>query len=281
MDPFSAIIGTGLGIIGSIFGSGGPSPEQKALTTQETNLMTNLGSMTNERFAQQSQTLNQIQAMISNPAFFEQPGMSAAEYSTRQAQIISSVSHATTAATQNALAEMAGRGGGASSSLLSGPEAEVLGSVAAQGQIAQAGLENQLTAQSYDIGRQLGLERLKGAEALGQLEDPARLADAAASVANAANNQANTTAEATNAKNRSMWGGITGSIGAGMDALSQTFTGSSKRTLPTGATAMPRPNVSNPIWGTGFDASQVPVPDVSGSETDWAGGVNALGAGAQ
>ncbi len=246
----TALIGLGAGIVSGIaglFGAGGPSPEEKALTAEETQLMTNLGSAFNTRFAQQSNVLSQVNGQLSNPAFFEQPGMSAQEYASRQSGIIGTTGRATNRAVQNTLAEMSGRGGGGASPLLSGAETATIGSIEAQGALAQANMENELTQENYAVGRELGQARVKGELQVADLENPVPFAQAAAALGEAAGKQSKTTREATNASSAQSAGRWTGIIGAGVNALGQQF---GKTASPSAPGSSPQANMESTM---GFD----------------------------
>lgn len=224
----TALIGLGAGIVSGIaglFGAGGPSPAEQALTANETQLMQNLSSSFGTRFAQQSNVLGTLNNQLANTAFFEQPGMSAQEYAARQSQIIGSTGQATTSATQSALAAMAGRGAGGSSSLISGPESGVIGGIEAQGALSAAQMENQLTSESYAIGRQLAGQRIAGETEEAKLLSPVDYAQAAAALGATAGKEAQTTREATNAQQAQKVAGFTGLATAGINALGANFGG--------------------------------------------------------
>lgn len=266
----TALIGLGAGIVSGIaglFGAGGPSPEEKALTAEETQLMTNLGSAFNTRFAQQSQLLSGVNSQLSNAAFFEQPGMSAAEYAARQSGIIGSVTGATTHAVQSTLAEMSGRGGGGASSLLTGAETATIGSIEAQGALAEANLENQLTQENYAVGRELADTRVKGELSLAQLENPVPYADAASALGQVAGKQAQNTREATNASSAQKAAGWTGLATAGANALGQVFKSSMTPSITNGSEAgiSDSAGASYDAWTRSLGAPSDWVPGEDGS----------------
>lgn len=134
----------------------GPSSEEKQAQAGTAELAKSMAAAFNTRFAQQSQLLGSLNTAMSPivAAGSSQQGMSAQELATLNTQAINSASAANRNAQMAAGNVLAGRGGGGTSGLISGPEQAIRAGISSD--VANTLATNQLgiTAENYAVGRE-------------------------------------------------------------------------------------------------------------------------------
>jgi hypothetical protein len=195
----------------------GPSGQEEQLANQEASLSTALDNAYKERFATQSQILGQVQDAIGQLRSGNfPPGYSPAVMSQLQTSVLNNVAGATRSARQAAGNAIAGEGGGAGSALVSGPQQEIQGEIAAAGATKQADLLNALNIKSFDLGRENLLQSIGGLQALAGAQDPLGFSGGSTS----ANAQAFNQAKDINQQKNQKWSDIASFASAGLGVLS-------------------------------------------------------------
>jgi hypothetical protein len=198
----------------------GPSGQEEQLANQEASLSTALDNAYKDRFATQTNILSQVQGALGQLQSGNfPPGYSPAVMSQLQASVLNNVAGATRSARQAAGNAIAGEGGGAGSALVSGPQQEIQGEIAAAGATKQADLLNQLNINSFDLGRQNLLQSISGLQTLAGAENPEAFASGASQANQAAFGQAKTINQQKNQKWADITGAVTGLAKAGLGVL--------------------------------------------------------------
>jgi hypothetical protein len=183
-----------------------------------------LKSAYDERFATQNDILAQVQQSLGQLQSGNfPPGYSPAIMSTLKTNVLNQVAGANQSARQAAANAVAGRGGGAASSLVSGPQQQIQGEIASASAKQQADLLSALDVKSFDLGRENLMARISGLNTLAGEEAPLQFGQEASS----SNSQAFSQAKTIQQQKGQMWadiaGGITGAAKAGLGVLSGGF----------------------------------------------------------
>lgn len=198
---------------------GGPSDteisEQHELASFSSMLKSNYSTL----FAEQKGVLDTINNSI-NPILTAGPnahGMSGAELAARQATAVATSGAAAQQAEQAARLYSAGRGGGATSGVMSGIDAQIQGTIASQGAQAEASRLNQITAEDFQLGRENFWRAEGGASALAGELSPNAAMSGSLSGGQAAFGEAKTMADQSNQMWKDIAGFATAAVGAGTD----------------------------------------------------------------
>lgn len=201
-------------------GPSGPSGSEEALANQEASLSTSLMNAFNDRLGKQNNILGQVQAALGQLQSGNfPPGYSPSVMSALQTKALNQVAGATRSAQQAAGNAIAGQGGGAGSSLESGIQQQIRGSIAATGATQQADLLNQLNIKSYDVGRENLLQSISGLQALAGAENPEAFASGASATNQQAFGQAGKIRQEKAQAAAGKWGAITGIAEAGLNLI--------------------------------------------------------------
>jgi hypothetical protein len=159
----------------------GPSQEERQQMAVQTQMEQDLMGAFNQRLYQQKETIGSLNTALSNVAAGKfPPGMDATTMAALQSRALTTTSNAYRNAAQAAGNAIAGRwGGGADpSGVLSGPEAQVFGEIAAKGAAQESDLLQQLQVENSQLGREDYMGYIKGLETMADLQDPSKLAGA-------------------------------------------------------------------------------------------------------
>jgi hypothetical protein len=166
----------------SLFTQGcGPSQAEKEQMAVQTQMESTLMNAFNQRLQNQQETISSLNTALSNVAAGKfPPGMDATTMATFQSRALTTTSNAYRNAAQAAGNAIAARGGGAAdpSGVLSGPEAQVFGEIAAKGAAQESDLLQQLQVENFQLGREDYMGYIKGLETMADLQDPSKLAGA-------------------------------------------------------------------------------------------------------
>jgi hypothetical protein len=170
-----------MGFFSDLFG--GPSSQEKNLASRESNLAATMNQDFNQRFAGQSQVLQNLTGQLTPIAELgpNQQGFSAPELAAMNTQAINASAAATRNAQQTVGATLAGRGGGGGSGLVSGIDAQIRGSIASAGANELAGAQNEITQRNYETGRKNFWSATAGEDALAKAYNPAEYGSMASS----------------------------------------------------------------------------------------------------
>jgi hypothetical protein len=174
------LISTAVGGLTSLFTKGcGPSAEEKQQFAMQTDIERHLMDSFNTRLADQKGTINQLNLGLSNLAAGKfPPGMDAATLASFTSGAITRTAASYRNAAQAVQSAMAGRGGGAAdpTGTLSGPEAMVVGDIAAKGAMEESELLQQVQQENWQAGRENYMNYISGLSKMAELQDPSRLA---------------------------------------------------------------------------------------------------------
>lgn len=174
------LISTAVGGLTSLFTKGcGPSAEEKQQMAAQTDIERHLMDAFNTRLADQKNTINQLNIGLSNIAAGKfPPGMDAATLASFTSGALTRTAASYKNAAQAVQGALAGRGGGGASptGVLSGPEAMVVGDIAAKGAMEESELLQNVQQQNWQAGRENYLNYVEGLNKMAELQDPSRLA---------------------------------------------------------------------------------------------------------
>jgi hypothetical protein len=191
----AAIVAPIIGGLASLFTGGcGPSAEERQQMAAQTSMEQDLMTAFNQRLSAQKETIGQLNTALSNAAAGKfPPGMDPTTLAAFTSRAMVTTSRAYQQAAQAAQGAIAGRGGGLADSggLLSGPEAQVIGDVAAKGAATESDLLNQVQLEDFQLGREDYMSYITGLEKMADLQSPDSLAGDAIN----ASKLASTTAE--------------------------------------------------------------------------------------
>ena len=166
-----------MGFFSSLFGGGGPTPQQEALAGQAASM----SAVYNQAFQSQLAGLTDVQNKLSSyltPIANLGPnaqGFSAPELAAMNTQAINEAGAAARNAAMVTGTTLAGRGGGASSGIVSGIEAGIKGSEASAAASQLAAAQEAITQKNYDVGRQNFWNATAGEQALAGTFNPAAI----------------------------------------------------------------------------------------------------------
>lgn len=198
---------------------GGPSSTEVSEQHQLANFTSMLQNNYSTLFSKQADVLTQIGNSL-NPIITAGPnahGMSGEELHARQATAIATSGAAAQQAEQAARLYSAGRGGGGTSGVMSGIDAQIQAGIASQGAQAEASRLNQITAEDYSIGREQFWRAEGGEQALAGQLSPNAAMSGSLSGGQAAFGEAKTMADQSNQMWKDIAGFATAAVGAGTD----------------------------------------------------------------
>jgi len=169
------------GIVSAFTGGCGPSAEEKQQMTMQTSMESDLMSAFNQRLGEQKDTINQLSTALSNAAAGKfPPGMDPTTLASFTSKAMVTTSRAYQNAAQAAGNAIAARGDGTAdpSGVLSGPEAQIFGDIAAKGAAQESDLLMQVQYEDWQAGREDYMGYIKGLETMAELQDPAKMAGA-------------------------------------------------------------------------------------------------------
>jgi len=134
---------------------GGPSRQQEQLASQQSSLAATLASNYGERFGQQSQIFQNLTNQLTPIANLgpSQQGFSPQELAALNTQAINASGAAARNAAQATGSVLAGQGGGGTSGLVSGIEAQIRGTEASAAANQLASAQNEIVQRNYETGR--------------------------------------------------------------------------------------------------------------------------------
>lgn len=251
-----------MGILGALFGGGGPSTQEQAIASDENifakELMQDYGTL----FSEQQGTLQQLRGAYSSiinqgP---NQHGFSSDVLNALHTQLLNSNAAGYRNSAQAVRNFLAGQGGGASSGITSGIAAQVEGAIAAEASNKLTSGQTNIMLQDYATGRQNWQTALSGATSLAGLENPTPTGGLAGQELGAAFGSADKIKKEKDAAAAAKWGAITGlattalTMGAGGFAAlgaGESFGEGAKDFLSgmAGGTGAPPPGVSGDFGG--------------------------------
>lgn len=178
----AAFIAPAIGSVVSAFTGGcGPSAEEKHQLGMQTSMEQDLMLAFNSRLGAQRDTISQLNSALANVAAGKfPPGMDPTTLASFTSKAMVTTSQAYRNAAQAAGNAIAARGGGGAdpSGVLSGPEAQVFGDIAAKGAAEESDLLMQVQYENWQAGREDYMSYIKGLSTMAELQDPAKLAGA-------------------------------------------------------------------------------------------------------
>jgi hypothetical protein len=170
-----------MGFWSSLFG--GPSSEEKQLAGQEKSLAGAFQGAFSNQLAGQTNVLNNLGQQLTPIASLgpNQQGYNSAVLSAMNAAAINNAGAAARNAQMATGAVLAGRGGGGSSGLVSGIEAQIQGSEASAAANQLAAAQNQIVQNNYATGRENFWNATTGEQNLARAYNPAQYGDLASS----------------------------------------------------------------------------------------------------
>ncbi|SRR6266851_2309231 len=201
-----------MGILGALFGGGGPSTQEQAIAQDENifakELMQDYGTM----FSQQQDTLHQLRGAYSSIIAQgpNQHGFSSDVLNALHTQLINSNAAGYRNSAQAVRNFLAGQGGGATSGVTSGIAAQVEASIASEASNKLAAGQTGITLQDYATGRENWKTALSGATSLAGLESATPTGSLAGSELSQAFGSADKIKKEKDAAAAAKWGAITG-----------------------------------------------------------------------
>jgi hypothetical protein len=162
-----------MGFFSTLFG--GPSKQQIGLAAREDTLASTMAANYNQQFGAQSEILKSLTGQLTPIANLgpNAQGYSPEELAAMNTQAINVSGAAVRNAQQATAGVLAGRGGGGTSGIVSGIEAQIKGSLASAGAQELAGAQNEITQRNYQTGRENFWAATHGEHALAGLYNPA------------------------------------------------------------------------------------------------------------
>lgn len=197
----------------------GPSSEEVSQQHELANFDNLLRNNYSLLFNKQADVLSQISNSLS-PIIAAGPdahGMSAEELHARQSEAVATSGAAAQQAEQAARLYSAGRGGGATSGVMSGIDQQIQAGIASQGAQAEASRLNQITEQDYALGREKFWRAEGGMHALAGELSPNAAMGGSIQGGEAAFQEAKTMSDQSNAMWKDIGSFVTAGIGAGAD----------------------------------------------------------------
>jgi hypothetical protein len=207
-----------MGFFSTLFG--GPSKQQVSLAAREDTLAATMAANYNQQFGAQSEILKSLTGQLTPIANLgpNQQGFSPEELAAMNTQAINVSGAATRNAQQATAGVLAGRGGGGTSGIVSGIDAQIRGSIASAGAQQLAGAQNEITQRNYQAGRENFWAATHGEHALAGLYNPTEYGNLASSTTQSALQDENQIQAARRAS-------LMGPISLGMKALGAGLTG--------------------------------------------------------
>jgi hypothetical protein len=195
----------------------GPSNAEYAAQNEQTSLTSSIQAAFNGRFASQTQINNLLQNSLTPIAEAgpSQQGISPQELASLNTSAIDTNAAAARNARQAAGNAFAGQGGGGTSGLESGIQAQVSGAINATESGNLANTQNQIVQKNYDVGRQNWQTAEAGLSALSGQMNPGQFSGQAIQSNQAAFQQADTIAQQKNQEEAE----IAGMATSGVEAL--------------------------------------------------------------
>ena len=215
----------------------GPSNAERAIAGSQQGFATTLQNSFGSRFAQQSDILNNLNSALSPiiEAGPGQQGFSPAELAARNTMAINTTAGNYRNAAQAVGAQLAGRGGGGSSGLVSGVDQQIKAAIASQAAGNLSNQENQITAENYATGRSNFFNANAGMNALAGLDNPLGFGSEANQGSQIAFGQANQIQQQNEALAKDIAGFVST---AAKDALTATAGGMGNLDMTGGSTGM-------------------------------------------
>ncbi len=189
----------------------GPSAAETSISGKQQAFDNTLQQSFNSRFGSQSDIMAGLNSALSPilEAGPGQQGFSPAELAARNTQAINTTAGNYRNAAQAVAGQLAGRGGGGSSGLVSGVDQQIKASLASQAAGNLSNQENQITAENYATGRQNFFNANAGLNALAGLENPNAFASEANQGSAIAFNQAKEIQQQKDQEFKDIAGGVT------------------------------------------------------------------------
>lgn len=221
------------GILGSIFGSNGPSGLEKTLSGEEANFYQQLNSYVGQQYGEQQAVLNQLQGIYSPIAAAgpNQAGFSAGELNALNTGAVDTAAGNYASAERNVASNLAGSGTNAGPSGVQQQIEAGVGSAAA-GQASQA--ENQIQQENYAVGRQNWQQAMAGLSGVANDYNPEAFANAANNAGNSAFNAASNVRQQQNQASADLWSGIGGMLEGGFENIGSPGGGNPLTQFATG-----------------------------------------------